>query len=125
MKDQRHSVWITLDERLFSKRYGFGESSEFGAFIHKFLIGILEATKSSDDEPEDVYSVQIGVYRKSPKEKTKIYHVPEGIAKCFYALNLKLRDKTIAFCNEYEDTGKNLLLQMLKSDVIGESLQNK
>lgn len=124
----RHIVWITLDPRLFSIRYGFGEASEFGTFLHHFLVKILDATKLSEDETEyrsDFKSVQVGTYYGGGTNgPSKRYHVPEEVAECFYSLNINLRKKAETFCSEQEAKGKNLLLQMLKSDVLGEALSS-
>lgn len=126
--EPRHIVWITLDNRLFSTRYGFGGESEFGTFLHQFLVRILEATKLSDDETEyrsDYKSVQVGTYYGGGTNgPSKRYHVPEAVAQCFYSLNKNLRKKAEAFCTDQEAKGKNLLLQMLKSDVLGEALSS-
>ena len=124
--EPRHMVWITLDKGLFSTRYGFGEASEFGFFIHQFLIDMLEATKLSEDETEyrtDFKSVQIGTYREcSHNGISKRYHVPESVAECFYRLSGSLRGKAASFREQQEAVGKNILLQLLKSDVLGEAL---
>ena len=124
--EPRHIVWITLDKGLFSTRYGFGETSEFGFFIHQFLVDILEATKLSEDETEystDFKSIQVGTYRESGRNGlSKRYHVPESVAECFYRLSGSLREKATSFCEQQEAVGKNLLLQMLRSDVLGEAL---
>ena len=124
--EPRHIVWITLDKRLFSVRYGFGETSEFGCFIHRFLIDMLEATKLSEDETEyrtDFKAVQIGTYREGGNNGlTKRYHVSEPVAECLYRMAGNLRKNAVAFCKQQESVGKNLLLQMLKSDILGEAL---
>ena len=124
--EPRHIVWITLDKRLFSQSYGFGETSEFSAFIHQFLVDMLEATKLSDDQTErrtDFAAVQIGTYREGHSGQSKRYHVPEGVAECFHRLNVNLRKYAVLFCEQREEVGKNFLIQMLKNDVLGEALK--
>ncbi len=108
-----------MDKGLFSTRYGFGEASEFSFFIHQFLVDMLEATKLSEDETEyrtDFKSVQIGTYKEGHNGLSKRYHVPESVAECFCRLSGTLRKTATSFREQQEAVGKNLLLQMLKSD---------
>lgn len=124
--EPRHIVWITLDPDLFSIRYGFGEGAKLGAFLHSFLINTLDAVKISDDQAEyrsDYSAIQVGTYREGDNGKSRRYHVSEGVAAAFYGLAMRLRDNAAEFSKAKEAVGKNLLLQMLKSDVLGEALK--
>ena len=125
-QESRHFVWITMDENLFSIRYGFGEGSIFGSYLHGFIISILDDCKLGDEKyswSKDYRPVQVGTYSESNSGDTRYYHVSEEIAKAFYGLNGKLRGIVEGFAAEKEAVGKNILLQMIKSDVIGEALK--
>lgn len=123
--EPRHIVWITLDPYIFSVRSGIGPGSLLAGLLHKFFIEVLEATKVSDDQTEyrtDYRAVQVGVYKDSGSNgPNRRYHVPEPIAAAFYAMNKDLSMAAKQYAEQKEGIGKNLLIQMLKSDIIGEA----
>lgn len=126
--EPRNIVRITLDVETFARRTGIGEGTELATIIHKFLISILNASKISDDESEyrtDFRPVQICTSTENNSVPSRRYHVSEDIAAAFYDLNRRLRDACNEYAEQKEALGKNLLVQMLKSDIIGEATNQK
>lgn len=124
--EPRFFIWITLDVELFCIRSGFGTKTALGERLHRFLLDILEACKLSDaDTPlkTDYRTVQIATYHEGRNNETKTFHVSESVAVTFAEFNHHLRKSVTDFADIKEAVGKNLLLQMLKSDVLGESLK--